>query len=123
MGTAGRDCNLVFYTRDADGHASQPFRTLFLQELTRRGVLAPSFVITTAHTDAVIDQTAEAVHGALTVYVHALNAGSVDGLLLGRPVQPVFRERVGTVWTSVSRPGGDGADFAEPAARIFPRHP
>ena len=123
VGTAGRDCNLVFYTRDADSHASQPFRTLFLQELTRRGVLAPSFVITTAHTDAVIDQTAEAVHGALAVYVRALDAGSVDGLLLGRPVQPVFRERVGTVWTSVSRPGGDGAVFAEPAARTIPRHP
>ena len=109
VGTAGRDCNLVFYTKDAEGHASQPFRTLFLQELARRGVLAPSFVITTAHTDDVVDQTAEVVGEALDVYVRALDAGSVDGLLLGRPVQPVFRKKAGTVWTSVSRPGGDGA--------------
>ncbi|MEM0964189.1 MAG: glutamate-1-semialdehyde 2,1-aminomutase [Bacteroidota bacterium] len=114
VGTAGRDCNLVFATRDPDGNASQPFRTLFLQELTRRGVLAPSFVITTAHTDDIVDETVDAVAGALAVYVQALDAGTVDGFLLGRPVQPVFRQRVGTVWTSVSRPGGDGSVSALP---------
>ncbi|WP_412063502.1 glutamate-1-semialdehyde 2,1-aminomutase [Rubrivirga sp. IMCC45206] len=122
VGTAGRDCNLVFWTRDADGHASQPFRTLFLQELTRRGVLAPSFVVTTAHTDEVIDQTTEAVAGALAVYARALDAGSVDGFLLGRPVQPVFRQKAGTVWTSISRPGGDGALSAAPSATPTSTH-
>ncbi|MGB3541284.1 glutamate-1-semialdehyde 2,1-aminomutase [Rubrivirga sp.] len=114
VGTAGRDSNLVFYTRGPDGDASQDYRTLFLQELTRRGVLAPSFVITTAHTDAVVDETVQAVAGALEVYGRALEAGSVEGLLLGRPVQPVFRKRAGTVWTSVTRPGGDGAALALP---------
>lgn len=112
VGTAGRDCNLVFTTRDAEGEASQPFRTLFLQELARRGVLAPSFVITAAHSDGVVDETVEAVAGALGVYARALEAGTVEGLLLGRPVQPVFRKKAGTVWTSVSRPGGDGAAVA-----------
>ena len=90
-GVAGRDCNLVFWTHDASGAASQPFRTLFLQELVRRGVLAPSFVVTTAHTDAVVDRTVEAVAGALAVYAQALDAGGVDGVLFGRPVRPVFR--------------------------------
>lgn len=121
VGTAGRDCNLVFYTRDPDGAASQPYRTLFLQELTRRGVLAPSFVITTAHTDPVIDETVEAVAGALAVYVRALDAGTTDGFLLGRPVQPVFRKKAGTVWTSVSRSGGDGAVSAHPRIRATPQ--
>ncbi|WP_420457125.1 glutamate-1-semialdehyde 2,1-aminomutase [Rubrivirga sp.] len=118
VGTAGRDSNLVFYTRDADGRPSQAYRTLFVQELARRGVLAPSFVITTAHTDDVIDQTVEAVAGAVDVYVRALDAGSVDGLLIGRPVQPVFRKKAGTVWTSVSRSGGDGA--VSPPPRLSP---
>ena len=89
----------MFFTRDPDGNASQPYRTLLLQEMARRGVLAPSFVITTAHTDAVVAETVEAVAGALAVYARALDAGSVDGFLHGRPVQPVFRSRVGTVWT------------------------
>ena len=109
VGTAGRDSNLVYTTRDLEGEPSQPFRTLFLQELTRRGVLAPSFVVTTAHTDAVVDQTVEAVVGALGVYARALEAGSVDGFLRGRPVQPVFRKKAGIVWTSPSTSGGDGA--------------
>ena len=109
VGTAGRDSNLVYFTRDAGGRPSQPFRTLFLQELTRRGVLAPSFVVTTAHTDAVVDQTVEAVAGALAVYAQALDAGTTDGRLRGRPVQPVFRSRVGVVWSDHRAPGGDGA--------------
>ena len=105
VGIAGRDCNLVFTTKGPGGRASQDYRTLFLQELTRRGVLAPSFVVTTAHTDGVIDQTVEAVSAALAVYVQALDAGSVAGFLRGRPVQPVFRSRVGTVWSApVSAP-------------------
>lgn len=101
VGTAGRDCNLVFYTRDPDGEPSQPYRTLLLQELTRRGVLAPSFVITTAHTDDVVDETVDRLGEALRVYAQALDAGTTDGFLHGRPVQPVFRPYAGTVWTDL----------------------
>lgn len=109
VGASGRDCNLVFFTHDADGRPSQSFRTLLLQELTRRGVLAPSFVVTTAHTDAVVDETIDRLGDALAVYARALDAGSVDGFLLGRPVQPVFRTYAGTVWTALTRPSGAGA--------------
>lgn len=87
---SGRDCNLVYATRDADGQRSQEFRTLFLQELLRRGIIAPSFVVSAAHTDADIDHTVEVVSEALSVYAKALEAG-VDRYLRGRPVQPVFR--------------------------------
>ena len=106
VGTAGRDCNLVYVTRDADGVPSQPFRTLFLQEMTRRGVLGPSFVISAAHDAAALDHTLRALDGALAVYARALDAGTVDGFLTGRPVQPVFRRRAGTVWSG--KPSGDG---------------
>ena len=100
VGVSGRDCNLVYGTRDAEGRPSQPFRTLLLQELVRRGVLAPSLVVTTAHGDDVVDETAEVFADALAVYARALDAGSVEGFLAGRPVQPVFRRYAGTVWTS-----------------------
>jgi glutamate-1-semialdehyde 2,1-aminomutase len=90
FGVQGRDCNLVYYTHDADGRPSQGFRTLFLQELIRRGVLAPSFVVSTAHDDAAIDETNEAVAGALAVYRLALDEG-LDRYLHGRPVQPAIR--------------------------------
>jgi glutamate-1-semialdehyde 2,1-aminomutase len=90
FGVSGRACNLVYATRDPDGNRSQEFRTLFLQQLLRRGVLAPSFVVSYAHTDADIDRTIEVVDSALAVYARAL-ADGVDRHLQGRSVRPVFR--------------------------------
>lgn len=86
----GRPCNLVFGTRDQDENRSQAFRTLFMQELIRHGVLAPSFVVSFAHSDADIERTAEAVYEAHVVYRKALNEG-IDKYLEGRPVKPVDR--------------------------------
>src|SRR5262249_11106281 len=40
FGVVGRPCNLVYATLDRQGRPSQGFRTLFLRELIRRGVLA-----------------------------------------------------------------------------------
>jgi len=88
----GRPSCLVFGTKDHNGQASQAFRTLFIQELLRRGVLGQSLVISAAHTDADIDQTIEAAAGALKVYAQAIEAGSTEGLLVGRPVAPAMRE-------------------------------
>jgi glutamate-1-semialdehyde 2,1-aminomutase len=82
----------VFGTKDHNGQPSQAFRTLFIQELLRRGVLGQSLVISAAHTDADIDKTVDAAVGALEVYARAVDAGSTDGLLLGRPVAPAMRE-------------------------------
>ena len=87
----GRPSCMLFVTRDADRNPSQAYRTLFLQELLPRGVLAQSFVTSAAHSDRDIDQTVEAVRGALPVYRRAIESGSVDGLLKGRPVAPAIR--------------------------------
>jgi glutamate-1-semialdehyde 2,1-aminomutase len=86
----GRPCNLVHVTRDREGVPSQALRALFLQELIRRGVLAPSFVVSFSHGDKEIDRTIEAVDGALRVYRRALEDG-VEHYLCGPPVKPVFR--------------------------------
>jgi glutamate-1-semialdehyde 2,1-aminomutase len=87
---SGRPCALLYGTRDAEGRPSQAFRTLFLQELIRRGVLAPSFIVSYSHGDDDIDRTIDAVHGALAVYAKALDEG-VDRYLVGPPVKPVYR--------------------------------
>ena len=65
----GRPSSLVFATKDHKGRPSQAFRTLFIQELLRRGVLGQSLVISAAHTDADINQTIDAAAEALKVYV------------------------------------------------------
>jgi glutamate-1-semialdehyde 2,1-aminomutase len=85
----GRPCNLLFGTRDRDGKASQPFRTLFLQETIRRGILMPSLVVSYSHKDDDIDRTVDAVDGALAVYGRALQDG-VEKYLVGHPSRTVF---------------------------------
>jgi glutamate-1-semialdehyde 2,1-aminomutase len=86
----GRSCNLVFATKGGDGLPSQAFRALFMQELIRGGVLAPSFVVSYSHSDEDIDRTIEAVDCAAEVYARALSDG-VESYLVGPPVKPVFR--------------------------------
>ena len=88
----GRDCNLTYVARDQAGQASQAFRTLVLQELVDRGILAPSFVVCVAHDPAAIRQTVDAVAELMPVYRHALECG-VDRVLRGRPVRPAIRTR------------------------------
>lgn len=87
---AGRPCNLIYVTRDAARERSQAFRTLFLQETIKRGLLMPSLVVSYAHTDEDIDRTIAGIAGALRVYRQALDGG-VERFLVGRPVKPVFR--------------------------------
>ena len=86
----GRPCCLVYGTKDVEGAPSQPFRTLFLQEIMKRGVIAPSLIVSYSHDDEAVDRTVEAFHGAFGVYRKALREG-IDGYLESRPVQPVWR--------------------------------
>jgi glutamate-1-semialdehyde 2,1-aminomutase len=88
----GRDCNLVYAALDAEGRPSQEFRTLVLQELVERGILAPSFVVCAAHDEPAISQTIEAVAALMPIYQRALDDG-VAGLLRGRSVRPAIRAR------------------------------
>jgi len=90
FGVVGKPCCLTYATLDANRKPSQDFRTLFLQETIRRGVLAPSFIVSYAHTDADIDRTVEVVDAALAVYARALDGG-IEKHLVGRPVKPVWR--------------------------------
>jgi glutamate-1-semialdehyde 2,1-aminomutase len=61
-----------------------------MQEMIRRGVIAPSFVVSFSHCDADIERTAEAVSESLVIYRKALDEG-VERYLEGRPVKPVNR--------------------------------
>lgn len=87
----GKAPNLIYATRDVARRPSQAFRALFLQETICRGLLIPSLVVSFSHTDSDIDQTVDAIAGALGVYKRALDHG-VEKYLVGRSVQPVFRK-------------------------------
>ncbi|WP_166996730.1 glutamate-1-semialdehyde 2,1-aminomutase [Paramicrobacterium fandaimingii] len=88
----GRPSALVFGTLDAAGKPSQPYRTLLLQELLRHGVLCQSLVISAAHSDDDIAVTIEAFRRASEVYARAIESGTTDGYVSGRPVAPAIRE-------------------------------
>ena len=87
---AGRPCALFYATLDATGAPSQPMRSLFLQELLRRGVLAPSLLPSYAHGEAEIEHTIAAVAEALAVYRRALEEGP-ERYLVGRAGDVVYR--------------------------------
>jgi glutamate-1-semialdehyde 2,1-aminomutase len=88
----GRACNLLYGVTGPDGKPSQEYRTLFLQETIKRGVIAPSLVVSYSHRDEDVDRTVEAFSGALEVYARALEEG-VDRYLVGPPSRPVFDRR------------------------------
>ena len=87
----GPPCCLVFGSRDGAGEPSQPFRTLLMQEIIRRGVLATSLVVNYSHTEADIDATIEAFAESFVVYRRALDEG-IEKYLEGRPVKPALRK-------------------------------
>ncbi|MCE4946530.1 glutamate-1-semialdehyde 2,1-aminomutase [Streptomyces noursei] len=87
----GRASNLVFATLDEQRQPSQQYRTLFLRQLLAGGVLAPSFVVSSALDDADIDRTVDVVAQACAVYRKALDAADPTPWLAGRPVKPAFR--------------------------------
>jgi glutamate-1-semialdehyde 2,1-aminomutase len=91
LSVLGRPSCQIFRTADATGAPSQSMRTLFLQELLLRGVLGQSFVISAAHTGQDVEQTVDAVRGAVGAYRKALETGRPEDLYGGRPVAPAHR--------------------------------
>lgn len=87
----GRDCNIVFATKNGRGERCQLMRTLLLQELIDRGILAPSLVVSYSHDSAAIEETITAFKGALEIFARAIESGP-EKLLRGRPSKPVFRK-------------------------------
>lgn len=87
---SGRPWNLGVECFDPAGERSQAFRSLFLQENAKRGVIGPSFVLSYSHDEEDLDRTLEAVDGSLAVYGAALELG-VERFLVGRPSKVVFR--------------------------------
>jgi len=88
----GHPSSLLYAVNGPDAKPSQEFRSLFLQEIIRRGVLAPSLVVSYSHTDADIDRTIEAVDGALEILARALEDG-VERHLVGPASRHVFDRR------------------------------
>jgi glutamate-1-semialdehyde 2,1-aminomutase len=86
----GNPSCLLYVTLDQDHKPSQAFRTLFLQETIRRGIIMPSLVTSYSHRDRDIELTVAAIDEALKVYGRALDDGP-GRYLVGRPSEGVYR--------------------------------
>jgi glutamate-1-semialdehyde 2,1-aminomutase len=75
---------------DHDLQPSPSHRTLCLQQLLHAGVFMPWVCPSFRHGAREIDQTLEAFDRVCAVYARAIERRSVEGLLTGRPVKPVF---------------------------------
>jgi len=60
----GRPCCLVYGTLDERKIPSQAFRALFLQETIKRGILAPSLIVSYSHHESDVDKTIEVIDEA-----------------------------------------------------------
>jgi glutamate-1-semialdehyde 2,1-aminomutase len=86
----GVDCSPYFLTYDQDKKLSLPFRTLFVQEMFKNGVLMPWIALCYKHGEQELNLTAEALDRAFKVYKSALENG-YEQYLVGDIIKPVFR--------------------------------
>ncbi|MGI5887110.1 MAG: glutamate-1-semialdehyde 2,1-aminomutase, partial [Syntrophomonadaceae bacterium] len=64
----GMPCSPNFVTKNKNGENSLEFRTLFIQEMIKQGVLMPWVAISYSHRDEEINITMEAIKHSLQVY-------------------------------------------------------
>ena len=77
---------------DRRGVESLALKSLFQQEVVRRGILnTGGFNLCARHSDADVDRTLEACRAALGVLAAAVAADDVEARLQGPAIQPVFR--------------------------------
>ncbi|MDO9184291.1 MAG: aminotransferase class III-fold pyridoxal phosphate-dependent enzyme, partial [Bacteriovorax sp.] len=84
----------IFQFKDLQSNISKELRTLFLQEMIKRGILfqgclVPSF----AHNKTELDLLSEAFEDSIPTYIKALEEGT-DKYLIGEACGPVFREYI-----------------------------
>lgn len=76
-----------------DERPSMAFRTLFMQEMIRRGVLYQGILSPCySHTEEDIDWMLQCFDESLAVFGNAIDEGGVDNFLVGPEIKPVFRE-------------------------------
>ena len=87
----GAECSPNFVVCGKDGNPSFEYRTVFLQEMIKYGILMPYISIAYQHTENEIDKTLEAARKAIKMYGDALN-GDISQFIDGNIIKPVFRK-------------------------------
>lgn len=89
--TEGAACSPNLVVCGKDKKPSFEYRTVFLYEMMRQGIMMPYIAIAYQHTETEIEQTLETAEKAVKVYADALN-GEVEKFISGNVIKPVFRK-------------------------------
>lgn len=87
----GVECSPWYLTYDKNRNVSLEFRTLFLQEMVKEGVLIPWIALSYSHGEKELERTYNALRKALKVYSIALE-NDVRKFINGHIIKPVFRK-------------------------------
>jgi len=91
----GYPCLFALACRNPAGVPDDAFRTLMMQEMIARGVLFQGLLYTTwSHQQPEMDYIAMAFDESCAVYRKAIDTGSTNNLLIGRPAKQVFRKKI-----------------------------
>lgn len=87
----GIECSPYYIALDQDGQLDLAFRTLFQQEMIKKGVLMPWIALSYAHQQKEFELTHEAIYSSLEIYKKALENG-IQNYLQCKAIKPVFRK-------------------------------
>jgi glutamate-1-semialdehyde 2,1-aminomutase len=91
----GYPCLFVLVCHNSNGEVDDFYRTLMMQEMIARGVLFQGlFYPTWSHQQFEINHISMAFDESCAIYRKAIEAGTTEQLLIGRPVKPVFRKKI-----------------------------
>jgi glutamate-1-semialdehyde 2,1-aminomutase len=89
---AGPGCSPYQVFLNSEGNVDYNLRTLYLQEMVKEGVLIPYVAPSLSHSADDVERTLTASCRSLDVVRLAIERGTVEGLLIGPVVKPVFRQ-------------------------------
>lgn len=91
----GYPCLFALVCRNPAGAPDDAFRTLMMQEMIANGILFQGLLYPTwSHQQPEMDRIATAFDAACAVYRKAIDTGTTNGLLVGKPAKAVFRRKI-----------------------------
>lgn len=85
--------NLLMSVKDKDGNPSLFLKTVFLQEVIKRGILFQgAFPVSFSHKEAEVKKTFAVLADVMPVFVKICNSKNPEKHLIGEPIKPVFRK-------------------------------
>lgn len=89
----GLPAHSAIYFKDINGNESLELKSLFQQEVIKRGILTMGVHnISLSHSDDDIEKTLEAYNDAFKLMAQAVKSGNIEKFLEGKKIQPVFRK-------------------------------